>query len=217
MASMHRAIDLATLSSKEVYFLLTSLVVPRPIAWVSTVDKEGRSNLAPFSYFNGVCSDPPLISIAIGDNRDGPKDSFRAMEETQVFCVNLVEDQHLEAMHQSSGAFPPEVSEFDVTQTQSVVCDTISCLRVADARAAFECRLVDVHKYGNKKKINLVIGEILRAHLSPSICMDDKIMADPAKMNPVARLGSGAYALLQSPFRKAPVTVPAPDTRKVLA
>ena len=111
MTSQTSPIDLQDLSARDVYFLLTSVVVPRPIAWVSTVDGDGRSNLAPFSYFNGVCSDPPLISISIGDHKGQPKDSFRAIQETGVFCVNLVEDKHLEAMHQSSGAYPPEISE----------------------------------------------------------------------------------------------------------
>ncbi|MBL92817.1 MAG: hypothetical protein CMH56_13515 [Myxococcales bacterium] len=204
----HQAIDLNNLSSKEVYFLLTSLVVPRPIAWISTVDKNGVSNLAPFSYFNGMCSDPPLVSVAIGDNRDGPKDSFRAIEETGIFCINLVEAHHAEAMHESSGAFPPEVSEFDVAQVSSVPCDTISCIRVADARAAFECRLVDVHRYGNKKKINLVVAEVIRVHMANDIVMPDQKMANQEAMQVVGRLGDGAYALLQTPFRMPSVKVP---------
>ena len=205
-----RAIDLHNLSSKEVYFLLTSLVVPRPIAWISTVDREGISNLAPFSYFNGMCSDPPLVSVAIGDNRDGPKDSFRAIEETGVFCINLVEEKHAKAMHQSSGAFPPEVSEFEIAQLASVACDTIPCVRVADARAAFECRLVDVHRYGNKKKINLVVAEVVRVHMAEDIMVPGQHpMADQEKMRVVGRLGDGAYALLESPFRMPNVKVDA--------
>ena len=206
----HQAIDLNNLSSKEVYFLLTSLVVPRPIAWISTVDKQGVSNLAPFSYFNGMCSDPPLVSVAIGDNRDGPKDSYRAIEETGVFCINLVEAHHAEAMHISSGAFAPEVSEFETAQVESKPCDTISCVRVADARAAFECRLVDVHRYGNKKKINLVVAEVIRVHMANDIKMPDQQMAHQEALKVVGRLGDGAYALLQTPFRMPAVQIATP-------
>jgi flavin reductase (DIM6/NTAB) family NADH-FMN oxidoreductase RutF len=210
MTAAQQVIDLQTLSSKEVYFLLTSLVVPRPIAWVSTVDKKGVPNLAPFSYFNGLCSDPPLVSIAIGDNANGPKDSFRAIEETGVFCINLVEAHHADAMHQTSGAYPPDVSEFDVTRTESVACETIEGLRVADARAALECRLIDVHQYGNQKKINLVIAEVLTVHLAEELAVPGRVMADQKKMNVVGRLGGGAYAVLQPPFRMPSVKVEAP-------
>lgn len=212
MTSQTSPIDLQDLSARDVYFLLTSVVVPRPIAWVSTVDGDGRSNLAPFSYFNGVCSDPPLISISIGDHKGQPKDSFRAIQETGVFCVNLVEDKHLEAMHQSSGAYPPEISEFDVTDLAHAPCDSIPCVRVADARTALECKLVDVHTYGNRNQSHLVVGEILKVHLDDSLRMAERLVADPRKMKPVGRLGAGYYAFLEPPIARPPVKLPRKET-----
>ena len=213
MSPAMKSIDVTTLSSKEMYFLLTSLVVPRPIAWVSTVDSKGRSNLAPFSYFNGVCSDPPLISISIADHGDGPKDTFRAIEETGVFCINLVEEELVQAMHQSSGNYAPEVSEFDVANLKTAPCAAIEGLRVAEARAALECKKVDVHHYGNQKKVHLVIGEIVKVHLDVAIAREDKPMADAERMNPVARLGGGHYAFLKEPFRLEAVHIPSSDVR----
>jgi flavin reductase (DIM6/NTAB) family NADH-FMN oxidoreductase RutF len=200
-------IDPQSLSAKENYFLLTSLVVPRPIAWVSTVDASGIPNLAPFSYFNGVCSDPPTISISIADTSKGPKDTFRAMVETQTFCINLVEEQHAQAMHVTSGAFAAEQSEFEIANLKTVECTQIQGLRVADARASLECRLIDVHTYGRKAKCNLVIGEVVQIHVSKELMHDRRLMADQQKIKPVGRLGGGFYSQLQSPYQLPPVNV----------
>jgi flavin reductase (DIM6/NTAB) family NADH-FMN oxidoreductase RutF len=182
----------SSLRASECYALLTAIVVPRPIAWVSTRDRSGHTNLAPFSYFSGVGSDPPMISISIANRRDGTKkDTLRIAQETGVFCVNLVEEHDAERMNASSGDYPPDVSEVETLQIATTPCAAIDGVRVASARAALECRLVDVHEYGRKVRVNVVIGEVVH------FAVADELWAAPAHdIRPIARLGDRFYAKL---------------------
>jgi len=139
------------LHPRDAYALLTALIVPRPIAWVSTKDAQGRTNLAPFSYFNGVGSDPPMVTISISDRRDGTfKDTVRIAKETGVLCINLVEEHDADRMNASSAELPPHASEIDALAIETEPCTAIDCVRVKSSRAAFECKLVDHHRYGNR-------------------------------------------------------------------
>jgi len=215
MTEGYACIDPQNLSAKENYFLLTSLVVPRPIAWVSTIDNQGYTNLAPFSYFNGVCSDPALISISVVDTPKGAKDTLRGMMDKGTFCVNIVEAHHAKAMHLTSGAFEPDESEFEMANLESVPCSIIPGIRVADVRAALECRVVDRHVYGNTHKANLVIGEVLRVHLAQELLAPRRLMADNTKMESLARLGGGHYAALKAPFKFASIDLQAVRESKI--
>lgn len=190
-------VDPATIGVRETYALMTSLVVPRPIAWISTKAADGRTNLAPFSYFTAIGSDPPMIAVSVSDKRGGaPKDTTRIVRATGVFCVNLVEETHLEAMNATSGDHPPDTSEFDVVGLATAPCDAIDGVRVAAARAAMECRLVDVHRYGRKTTVNLIVGEVVRFHVDDGIVLPGTTAIDPTKIAPVARLGGPTYATL---------------------
>lgn len=194
-------IDVSTLRRREAYALLTSVIVPRAIGFVSTKDGQGRTNVAPFSYFTGLGSDPPMLTLGIAHHRDGrPKDTLRAVKETGVFCVNLVEEPIAEQMNQASGEYPPDVSEFDVTGLTPVPCVAIECVRVGESRAALECRLVDVHEYGRTGRVSLVVGEVVHAYLHDDIVAEGATTADPRKMHPVARLGGPYYARLGEIF-----------------
>lgn len=188
-----RSLLASDVAPRDAYALLTALIVPRPIAWVSTTDQHGHTNLAPFSYFTGLGSDPPMLTLAIGDKRDVPKDTLRIARATGVLCVNLVEEHDAEPMNASSADYPAEVSEFDALTIATLPCTVITGVRVASARAAMECRVVDVHRYGAQVKVNLVVCEVVCFHL-------DEAMVDDSDIKPVARLGGPRYAKLGERF-----------------
>lgn len=180
----------SSLRPREIYDLLTSLVVPRPIAWVSTMDKSGRTNLAPFSYFTGLGSDPPMVTIGIADRKGGvSKDTVRNAKETGVLCINLVEEHDLARMNASSGDYAPEVSEIDALGIETEPCVSIAGVRVKSSRAALECKLVDVHSYGAKVRVNLVVCEVVAFSL-------DEAIKDSNDVKPLARLHGAWYARL---------------------
>jgi flavin reductase (DIM6/NTAB) family NADH-FMN oxidoreductase RutF len=191
----------SSLRASECYALLTSIVVPRPIAWVSTRDPSGHTNLAPFSYFTGLGSDPPMITIGISNKRDGSlKDTLRIAKQTGVFCINLVEEHDAQRMNASSGEYAPDVSEIDTLQIDTEPCVAIDSVRVKSARAHLECKLVDVHPYGRKVRVNLVVGEIVHFHVADELLEASVARASaPASaslVKPLARLGDRFYAKL---------------------
>lgn len=181
------------LHARDAYALLTGLIVPRPIAWVSTTDAQGATNLAPFSYFTGLGSDPPMLTIGISDKKDAPKDTLRIARATGVLCINLVEEHDAVRMNASSCEYPPGVSEIEALAIDTVPCTVIAGVRVASARAAMECRLIDVHRYGARVKVNLVVCEVVCFH-------HDEAVVDDRDIKPVARLGGPRYAKLGERF-----------------
>lgn len=191
----------SSLKAREAYDLLTSLVVPRPIAWVSTQDAAGRTNLAPFSYFTGLGSTPPMVTLGIADLRDGrPKDTLRIARESGVLCINLVEEHDAERMNATSAEYPPEVSEIEALGIATLPCESVPGVRVASARAALECRLIDVHRYGDKVKVNLVVCEVVAFHVADELLEPGTRHASPAEIRPVSRLGKAWYATLGERF-----------------
>lgn len=201
---MERTLDAS--AARDVYALMTALVVPRPIAWISTKAPTGpdadddvvaaATNLAPFSYFNAVCSDPPMLSVSIADARGGaPKDTLRLLRETGVFCVNLVEAFDLDRMHQTSASLPAGQSEAVAGNIALTRCVAIDGVRVSSSRAALECRVVDVHRYGRGAPVHLVIGEVVHAFVDDGL-LDAQGAVVGDRVDPVARLGGTSYGLL---------------------
>jgi flavin reductase (DIM6/NTAB) family NADH-FMN oxidoreductase RutF len=194
----------SSLRPREVYDLMTSLIVPRPIAWVSTVAASGHVNLAPFSYFAGLGSDPPMVTLAIADRRDGtPKDTVRIAKETGVLCINLVEEHDAERMNATSAELGPDESEIDAVGIETVPCATISGVRVASSRAALECRLVDIHPYGRKVRVNLLVCEVESFFVDEALFEPGTTHASPSALKPVSRLGQSFYARLGERFALA--------------
>lgn len=192
-------VEMSSLRTRDVYEWLTSVIVPRPIAWVSTLNAGGLPNLAPYSYFSGLASSPPLVTLGIANLRDGSaKDTLRNAQESGVLCINLVEENLVEQMNQSSGAYPPEVNEFQETGLTSSPCSKIECVRVKESRVAMECRLVDVHPYGNGPGVNLVVAEVVYMHVADEV-LEAGMVADD-RLRPVARLGGTAYASLATTY-----------------
>ena len=192
-------LDATSLSTREAYALMTGIVVPRPIAWVSTMDENGHVNLAPFSYFNAVGSDPPMVSISIAQRADGSeKDTLRLLQKTGFFCVNLAEDDDAVRLNATSQELPPEVSEAERCGIATKPCAKIPGVRIASCRASLECRLLEVHRYGRKAKVSLVVGEVLHFFVDDALLTEGAI--DPSKVTPIARLGGPNYATLGRRF-----------------
>ncbi len=184
------------LSERERYQLLTSLVVPRPIGWISTRSPQGVPNLAPFSYFAALSSNPLLVGASIGSRRGEPKDTLVNIRSTGVFCVNVCSQELLEAMNASSAELPPEVDEFAVAGVTPLAGEVVGAPWVGEAPAALECTLFREVPLGDGPN-TLVIGEVKRVHLSRRLVLADGSWAvDPRSLRPVGRLGGDRYAIL---------------------
>ena len=189
-------LDTGTLSNRERYQLLTSLVVPRPIAWVSTQSAAGARNLAPFSYFAAISATPFLVSISIGSRRGEPKDTLRNIRETGVFCVNVVTEGQLEPMNATSGEYGPEVDEFERAGLAAAQAESVDAPYVADCPAVLECRVFkEVELEGSAN--TLIIGEVLRVRLADDLpLIAPTLLADSVALRPVGRLWGDLYALI---------------------
>lgn len=180
-------LDPAALPARDRYFLLTSIVVPRPIGWISTVGASGVPNVAPHSYFNAFSDDPPIVGFA----SLGVKDTLRNVRHTWDFVANIVSEELAVAMNDTAADFPPEESEFlwaGLTPAPSV---RVRAPRVAESKVAMECRVLHILELGRTPSF-LVIGEVLLFHIDPQIVRNGRI--DPALLRPVGRLAGSGYS-----------------------
>jgi flavin reductase (DIM6/NTAB) family NADH-FMN oxidoreductase RutF len=174
-----------------------AIVAPRPIGWISTRGKLG-DNLAPYSFFTGVCAAPPQVvfsSIAAKPDRGDTKDSLAQIRESGVFCVNLVSADLALAMNATSAALPAGEDEFLAAGLEKAACEEIDCPRVAAAPAALECRLVQVLPLLGESNF-LVHGEVVGVHIRPD-CLTDGRYCPPDRLT---RLGYQDYAILTETF-----------------
>lgn len=178
-------IDPALHSSVENYKLLTNLVVPRPIAWVTTQSESGVVNLAPFSFFNAVGSDPLYVIISVGRRDDGElKDTANNIEFSREFVVNLVTEELFDAMNISAADFPAGQSELDAAHLHTAPSVRIKTPRVAQAQASLECKLFSAQPLGAN---TVFIGEVVMFHVA------DHLIGPRLHVNnfaPIGRLGS---------------------------
>lgn len=181
----------------EVYRFLISAVVPRPVAFVSSMGADGHVNLAPFSYFNAIASEPPLITIAI-DRREGdPKDTLRNILETKEFVVNIVSESLLDAMITTSGEWPRSTSEFGAAGLTPVPSERVKPPYVAESPLQLECTLFQEIPLGNS---HLVVGEVILGRVRDDILTEGRV--DPEKLKPIGRLGGEFYAGLGPVLRR---------------
>ncbi len=184
------------LSALERYHLMTSLVVPRPIGWLSTRGVDGVPNLAPFSYFTAISVRPMLVAVSIGHKKVGLKDSLVNLRHRGAFCVNVVSEELLEPMNESSATVPPDVDEFELASLTAVDSDRVDAPYVGECRAVFECRVqqeVDLRGAPN----TLVIGEVVGVRLDPSLGSEEGTrIIRPEELRPVGRLGGAAYSVV---------------------
>ena len=181
------------LTAEAAYKILIGCIVPRPIAWISTLSAKGHANLAPFSAFTFVSSKPPMIAVSFGQRSSGAKDTAKNIARDKEFVVNIADFPLIEAVHRSAFEFPEDVSEIEVLKLATLPSKDVRPPRLADAPISLECRLHDVIEFG-ENRAQLVVGEVLRFHIRDVLCKDGKI--DSAKLNPIARLGGPNYAKL---------------------
>jgi flavin reductase (DIM6/NTAB) family NADH-FMN oxidoreductase RutF len=194
-----RSIDPEALSPVQRYKLLLGGVVPRPIAWTSTVDEQGVPNLAPFSFFTVVSSSPPMVSITVEPREDGggaPKDTLANVRATRELVINVVSTALADAMHVTSHEHAPDVDEFEVAGLTAVPSDVVVPPRVAEAPIGMECRLHEILVPGDS---SVVIGRIVRFHVRPDL-IDHRDRIDVARLQPLGRVG-GMYAAIDRVFR----------------
>ncbi len=193
-----RTLDPAKLGIGGTYRLMTDVIVPRPIAWVSTCSREGAGNLAPFSYFNAVATEPAALMISVAPKRDGSdKDTLRNILETGQFVVNLATGALLEAVNQSSADYPYGVDEMRKVGLTPLASERVGPARVSESPVQLECELlqtVEVGPRGAPGSTVLVLGKIVLAHVRESLFEGDRILPD--RLDPLARLGGPDYARL---------------------
>jgi flavin reductase (DIM6/NTAB) family NADH-FMN oxidoreductase RutF len=175
----------------EVYALLNSIVVPRPIAWVSTRSSSGVDNLAPHSYFTVSSVDPPVVQFT----SVGIKDSLRNVRETGEFVVNVSSRAMVDGVNRTATRFPPDVDEFLAAGLRSEPSEMVAPLRVADSPVAIECCLIDERSFGDS---TVVFGEVLHIAVDSSVVRDGVVAPD--LLNPVSRLGGSLWAELGTVF-----------------
>jgi flavin reductase (DIM6/NTAB) family NADH-FMN oxidoreductase RutF len=187
-------VDFTALEPRQAYHWLISTIVPRPIAWVSSLSPAGVVNLAPFSFFNGVTSRPPTLMFVPVTKIDGtPKDTLRNIEATGEFVVNLVNADVAESMNATAAALPYDESELERFDIGAVPSVEVAPPRVAAAPVSFECRLATIIRIGQEPGVaNVVFGHILRAHVADEV-LDDDGRIDPARLGLIGRMGGNDY------------------------
>ena len=181
------------LTKATAYRLLTGVVVPRPIAWVSTRSADGRSNVAPFSCFTFVSADPPMIGFNCGLRNGQKKDTAANIHATGEFVVNVVDEPLLDAMHRSAADFPSDVDEMALLELPCADSDLIAPLRVASSPISMECVLDRAVMFGRSGS-EFFVGEIKLFHIRDELLADGKV--DSELLRPLARLAGPVYGKL---------------------
>jgi len=190
-------------SFKDNYKIMIGSIVPRPIAFVSTTSKDGVDNVAPFSFFNGVCSNPPTISFcSVRRGTDSEiKDTLRNIQDTGVFALNIVSESFAAEMVKTAIEYPVEVSEFDKTGLTPIPCNKILAPRVSESKISFECELNQIIEVGDGSPGSgaLILGTIVLFHVDDDIYDHGRINLDLLK--PIGRLaGSNGYVRITDRF-----------------
>lgn len=182
-------------TERENYKLLTGSIIPRPIAFVTSIGKDGTLNAAPFSYFNIVSADPPMISLSIQKREGGLKDTARNILEAKEFVVHIVDEDNVGQVNETSASLPPDESEIDLTELTLTDSEKVNVPAVNESKLRFECRLehaADLHG------TQLIVGRIVRYQVDESIYQDGRISYEALK--PVSRLAGANYAKLGEVF-----------------
>ncbi len=186
-------IDPADLAAEQAYRLLTGIVVPRPIAWVTSLSRGGKVNLAPFSAFTFVSPKPPMLAISIGRKAGIYKDTARNILAREQYVVHIADSSQLMAVHESSVEHPPEVSEVEELGLATVASQKIDVPRLRDAPIAMECRFRQCLEFGETRS-RLIVGEVLAFHVRDGLVVNGKIETEA--LDPIARIAGPRYARL---------------------
>lgn len=197
MTHRYTTVPTEGMDTATAYRLICGAVVPRPVAWITTVSKDGRVNAAPFSSYNYVAHSPPMVAANIGTRLGELKDTARNIRETGWFCVNVATEDVMETMHKCGADYPPEVGEPEALGIELLPGIATPVPRVAASPIHMECKLDQFVTLGRGLN-TLYIGEVLAFHFADSVY--DGRHVDSVKLRPIARLGGPYYAALGEIF-----------------
>jgi len=192
-------IDFAKLSANQRYLQTIQTLIPRPIAWVLSENDSGSFNLAPFSFFTPVCSEPPLLLLSLGSQPDGSlKDTRRNIEAREDCVIHIPDRSQLAAMNASAATLPADVSEVEALGLSLAPFEGFRLPRLASAKVAFGCSLYEINEIGAGPQ-SLIYVEIQCLYIDDAVLAprdDGRVKVDAASLDPVARLGANEYAFL---------------------
>jgi flavin reductase (DIM6/NTAB) family NADH-FMN oxidoreductase RutF len=200
-----RVLDPAQMAANDIYKLMIGTIVPRPIAFVSSLDAAGQRNLAPFSYFTACSSNPPVVCFCttVREGSQPYKDTLRNVEATGEFVVNIVSEEFAAQMNICSADVPAEVDEFALSGLTPLASDLVKPPRVAESKVQMECRLRQIVRVSEKPGGGiLVLGEVLRFHILESLFDDPKggYKIDPERLHAIGRMGGPTYTRTRDRF-----------------
>ena len=187
-------------SNQDIYKILIGTVLPRPIAWVSTVDASGNINLAPFSFFTVASVNPPILCFSplLKENAI-EKDTLVNIKQTREFVVSIVSYALAQTMNRTSGPYPSDVNEFDVAGATAKQSTLVKPPCVADSLVNFECKLQQIIPFGSEPRAgNLVLGRVCNIHIHPDIVRNGEV--DSKSLDAIGRLGGNMYTTIRDCF-----------------
>ena len=199
-------LDFEPLKPAQIYHAMTQVLIPRPIAWVLSENEDNSHNLAPFSYFSGVCSQPPLISLSIGHKKDGqPKDTRRNILERKKFIIHIPSLEQAQEVTDSAKDLDYQSSELDLLNLETLTPPGFSLPILKDSKIALECEYFEMFELGEVKQA-LIIGRIKKLYASDNCIIqeNDRTEFSAKTINPLSRLGGKDYAGLNSNFSIQP-------------
>ncbi len=199
-------LDPAAVSQGAFYQFMINVIVPRPIAFISSLDPQGRRNAAPFSFFCGLTSRPPLLGVSIQLREGRPKDTLRNIRDIGEFVVNVVDEDLAARMVQTSGEWPEDVDEIELAGLATAASERVKPPRLADSPVNLECRL---HREVDLGSTVFVIGEILCAQVREQVMVDGRV--DPSRLRPIGRLGGDGYCYVREIFHMPRPKVARPE------
>ncbi|MGH1426383.1 MAG: flavin reductase family protein [Arenicella sp.] len=195
-------LDFTNLSPNQVYHTMIQTVIPRPIAWVLSENDSGNFNVAPFSYFTAVASDPALLMFSVGKKADDDsKDTLKNIQARKEFVIHIAQAELVSELNQSAAPLPYGESEVENIGLSTQTIEHFNLPRISQAKIAFACTLFDIQEIGNKP-MSLVFGEIQSAYICDSIITNDgkRTHVNANALNPLARLGGNDYTAIHPAF-----------------
>lgn len=186
-------IDPSELGAERIYRLMTGIVVPRPIAWVTSLSGKGVLNLAPFSAFTFVSQKPPMLAISVGRKAGVYKDTAHNILDTEEYVIHIADTPLMNVLHESSVEHPPEISEVEELDLETLPSERIKVPRLAAPPIAMECRFRQCLEFGEARS-RLIVGEVVMFHVRDGLLKNGKIETEA--LDPIARIGGPRYARL---------------------
>jgi flavin reductase (DIM6/NTAB) family NADH-FMN oxidoreductase RutF len=191
-------VDPAVTAQRDVYKILIGSVVPRPIGFISSISETGERNLAPFSFFNAVCGDPPMVFFSTS-NREPRKDTYMNVRATGEFVVNIVGEEIAEKMNLASGDYPHGADEFAIAGLTPVASDLVRPPRVKESQVNMECRVVHMIDLSDRPAgATMFVGEVIRFHVDDALVNNFRV--DASRLQAIGRMGGNDYSRTRDRF-----------------